>query len=123
MSHNVETLRALLVEPNCQTEGRNVADPRMQSAKQEKTATPDLLSKVVCDSDDSRRVVQTLMGGKAELRKEQPADVTSDPGPAETVERECLMSLDITECELQMLERQAKEELISEMTAASEVKV
>uniref|UniRef100_A0A670K7V6 DNA 3'-5' helicase n=1 Tax=Podarcis muralis TaxID=64176 RepID=A0A670K7V6_PODMU len=96
MSENFKAFRReLLVEPAFRMELGDTTDTEMICGNEEKTEMSDLTSKVT--SESVNRV---------------------DSGPKAVV-GECLMSLDITEYELQMLERQAEEELLSEMACMS----
>ncbi|XP_061491627.1 bifunctional 3'-5' exonuclease/ATP-dependent helicase WRN isoform X2 [Rhineura floridana] len=127
MSENLKALRrVLLVESNCQIELGDITDSEMICAKEEEKAeTSDLASKIVCESENrvDYRLVdvqnEALMESEAEINKKKQVDDASDRGPKD-VEGECLMSLDITEYELQMLECQAEEELLNETACMSE---
>ncbi|XP_053148013.1 bifunctional 3'-5' exonuclease/ATP-dependent helicase WRN isoform X2 [Hemicordylus capensis] len=123
VSENIDALRkALHLESNCQAEPGNVADPDTMCSKEE------LLSEIMCDSNDftDRNLggVQTKMEDEgedeAELNQKEQIDGASDRGPNKTAEKGFLMSLDITEYELQMLEHQAEEELLNERTYISQ---
>ncbi|XP_077201757.1 bifunctional 3'-5' exonuclease/ATP-dependent helicase WRN isoform X2 [Paroedura picta] len=124
ISENIEALRTLVVGSSCQTELRNAAEPQTKCSEEirTETATPD--SKTVGDFSDS--VDHKLSGvpkgamTEIELNTAKQVDCTSDRGPQRAAERDCLMSLDITEYELQMLERLAQEELLNETTCLSE---
>uniref|UniRef100_A0A670KBG6 DNA 3'-5' helicase n=1 Tax=Podarcis muralis TaxID=64176 RepID=A0A670KBG6_PODMU len=97
----------------------DTTDTEMICGNEEKTEMSDLTSKVTSESVNrvGHKLVQkeALMEGESEINKKTHVDDASDSGPKAVV-GECLMSLDITEYELQMLERQAEEELLSEMT-------
>ncbi|XP_028567719.2 bifunctional 3'-5' exonuclease/ATP-dependent helicase WRN isoform X2 [Podarcis muralis] len=123
MSENVKAFRReLLVEPAFQMELGDSTDSEMTCGNEEKTEVSDLTSKVTSESVNrvGHKLVQkeALMEGESEINKKTHVDDASDSGPKAVV-GECLMSLDITEYELQMLERQAEEELLSEMACMS----
>ncbi|XP_060092952.1 bifunctional 3'-5' exonuclease/ATP-dependent helicase WRN isoform X3 [Heteronotia binoei] len=125
ISENIEALRrALAVESSCQTELKNVAESGSKYSEEIKTETAGLDSKTIGDFSDS--VDHELSGvpkgtmKEGELNMKKQVDRTSDRGPQEAAERDCLMSLDVTEYELQMLERLAQEELLNEATYLSE---
>ncbi|CAI5796825.1 Werner syndrome ATP-dependent helicase isoform X1 [Podarcis lilfordi] len=123
MSENFKAFRReLLVEPTFRIELGDSTDSEMICGNEEKTEISDLTSKVTSESINrvGHKLVQkeALMEGESEINKEKHVDDASDSGPKAVV-GECLMSLDITEYELQMLERQAEEELLSEMACMS----
>nr|XP_028567719.1 LOW QUALITY PROTEIN: Werner syndrome ATP-dependent helicase [Podarcis muralis] len=123
MSENFKAFRReLLVEPAFRMELGDTTDTEMICGNEEKTEMSDLTSKVTSESVNrvGHKLVQkeALMEGESEINKKTHVDDASDSGPKAVV-GECLMSLDITEYELQMLERQAEEELLSEMACMS----
>ncbi|XP_054842075.1 bifunctional 3'-5' exonuclease/ATP-dependent helicase WRN isoform X2 [Eublepharis macularius] len=125
ISESIEALkRSLVVDSDCQAERRVVAESGTGCGKEIKTETAGLDSRTVCDFMDSvdNEVAgvqkETLTEGKLVMGKQ--VDSISDRGPKEIAGRDCLMSLDITEYELQMLERQAQDELLNEATCMSE---
>ncbi|XP_062985107.1 bifunctional 3'-5' exonuclease/ATP-dependent helicase WRN [Elgaria multicarinata webbii] len=126
VSENIKALRALLVDSSCETDLWEVTDPGMAHGDEEKMETPEFSSKITCESnehvDNKPAGVQNevLEEGEEELNKKKMANEASGRRPEETAERQCLMSLDITEYELQMLERQAEEELLNETACVSE---
>ncbi|XP_015263924.1 PREDICTED: Werner syndrome ATP-dependent helicase [Gekko japonicus] len=125
ISENIETLRrVLVVESSCQTALRNVAESGTEGSEEIKTERAGLDSKTVGDFSDSidhkLSGVQKGTVAEGELNMEKQIDRASSGGPQVAAERDCLMSLDITECELQMLERLAQEELLNETTCMSE---
>lgn len=127
VSENIEALRRAL-HTDYQEELGNVANPGTSCATEEKSESSELLSGIECNSHDFMTLLvggqnESLREGEAELNKKRQADGALDRAPEETAEREYLMSLDITEYELQLLERQAEEELLNEASCMSEVKV
>nr|XP_034996944.1 Werner syndrome ATP-dependent helicase isoform X1 [Zootoca vivipara]XP_034996945.1 Werner syndrome ATP-dependent helicase isoform X1 [Zootoca vivipara] len=123
VSENIKALRReLLVEPTCQMEFGDATDSEMICGNEEKTEMSDFTSKVTPESVNrvGHKLVQkeALMEGEAEINKKKQVDDASDSGPKAVV-GQCLMSLDITEYELQMLERQAEDELLNETACMS----
>nr|XP_056704908.1 bifunctional 3'-5' exonuclease/ATP-dependent helicase WRN [Euleptes europaea] len=124
ISESIEALRRVLAdESNCQTEMRSIVESGT-ACEEIKMETAGLDSKTTCNVSDSLdhklSGVQKETLTEGELNMEKRVDCASVGGPKETAERDCLMSLDITEYELQMLERQAQEELLNETTYTSE---
>ncbi|KAJ6653500.1 hypothetical protein lerEdw1_009172 [Lerista edwardsae] len=126
ISENTEALRrALHAESDYQEELGNVANPGTSGATEEKSESSELLSSTEYSSRDFMTSLvggqnKALREGEAELNKKKQADGALDRAQKETAERECLMSLDVTEYELQMLEHQAEEELLNEASYMSE---
>ncbi|XP_042305335.1 Werner syndrome ATP-dependent helicase isoform X2 [Sceloporus undulatus] len=121
MSENIKALRrALLVESTCQMELGDVADPGKMSDKEEKLERSELTPKLIWDSNDHIDNLvdlenDILVEGEEELNKKKQEETKT------AEEHGYLMSLAITEYELQMLERQAEEEMLNEAACTSEV--
>ncbi|XP_013910183.1 PREDICTED: Werner syndrome ATP-dependent helicase isoform X1 [Thamnophis sirtalis] len=105
ISKNIKALRdILLIKSNCQMELEEAADGGSK-----------LTSKTICksdhDIDDKTGGVQNSdIRNEEELDKKEHTVDASDTIFKKSTEKEFLMSLDITEYELQMMERQAEEE-------------
>uniref|UniRef100_A0A8C5RHA7 ATP-dependent DNA helicase n=1 Tax=Laticauda laticaudata TaxID=8630 RepID=A0A8C5RHA7_LATLA len=105
----------LLLKSNCQIELEKAAD-----------GVSKLTSKIICKSnhgiDDKTAGVQNLhIKNEEELGKKEPTVDASNTNLKKSTEKEFLMSLDITEYELQMIERQAEEEMLLETACMPEV--
>ncbi|KAH0628498.1 hypothetical protein JD844_009771 [Phrynosoma platyrhinos] len=122
MSENIKALRrALLVDSTCQMELGDVADPGKMSGKEEKLETSELTPKLIWESSDHVDHLADLENDiKEELNKKKQEDDISGGGTKTAEEHGYLMSLAITEYELQMLERQAEEEMLNEAACTSE---
>nr|XP_020664646.1 Werner syndrome ATP-dependent helicase isoform X3 [Pogona vitticeps] len=127
MSENIKALRrTLLIGPTCQMELEHVANLEITSSKEENPETSELSSKNMWISNDPRQHKpvgvenEVLVKAEEERYKKNQADEASGTGTNEARENEYLMSLGITEYELQMLERQAEEELLNEKACKSE---
>uniref|UniRef100_A0A8C5REL9 DNA 3'-5' helicase n=1 Tax=Laticauda laticaudata TaxID=8630 RepID=A0A8C5REL9_LATLA len=116
ISKNIKALRdILLLKSNCQIELEKAAD-----------GVSKLTSKIICKSnhgiDDKTAGVQNLhIKNEEELGKKEPTVDASNTNLKKSTEKEFLMSLDITEYELQMIERQAEEEMLLETACMPEV--
>ncbi|XP_070791509.1 bifunctional 3'-5' exonuclease/ATP-dependent helicase WRN [Pituophis catenifer annectens] len=106
ISKNIKALRdILLIKSNCQMELEEAAD-----------GVSKLTSKIICKSDhnidDKTAGVQNPhIKNEEELGKKEHTVDASDTIFKKSTENEFSMSLDITEYELQMMERQAEEEM------------
>ncbi|KAL7988526.1 hypothetical protein Chor_007445 [Crotalus horridus] len=112
ISKNIKALRnILLTKSNCQMELEKAAD-----------GVSKLNSKIICnDIDDKIAGVQNPhIKDEEELGKKEHSEDASDAIFKKSTEKEFLMSLDITDYELQMMERQAEEEMLHEATYMSE---
>uniref|UniRef100_A0A8C5RF72 DNA 3'-5' helicase n=1 Tax=Laticauda laticaudata TaxID=8630 RepID=A0A8C5RF72_LATLA len=115
ISKNIKALRdILLLKSNCQIELEKAAD-----------GVSKLTSKIICKSnhgiDDKTAGVQNLhIKNEEELGKKEPTVDASNTNLKKSTEKEFLMSLDITEYELQMIERQAEEEMLLETACMPE---
>ncbi|XP_039189672.1 Werner syndrome ATP-dependent helicase isoform X2 [Crotalus tigris] len=112
ISKNIKALRnILLTESNCQMELEKAAD-----------GVSKLNSKIICnDIDDKIAGVQNPhIKDEEELGKKEHSEDASDAIFKKSTEKEFLMSLDVTDYELQMMERQAEEEMLHEATYISE---
>lgn len=126
MSENIKALRrTLLIEPTCQLEVEHVANLEVKSSKEKNLETSELSPKHTWVSNDP---VQHKPVGveneelvEEEICRKSQADDASGTGTKETAEDQYLMSLGITEYELQMLENQAEEELLNEKACMSKV--
>lgn len=65
--------------------------------------------------------IENVLGNEVKQEKGGFEDGLEDTKLEENTERACLMSLDITEYELQILEQQAQEENLSDVSSKSEV--
>lgn len=113
VSKNIKALRnILLTKSNCQVELENAAD-----------GVSKLNSKIICDDIDDKiaGIQNPHIKDEEELGKKEHSEDASDTIFKKSTEKEFLMSLDITEYELQMMERQAEEEMLHEATCMSEV--
>uniref|UniRef100_A0A670Z2U5 DNA 3'-5' helicase n=1 Tax=Pseudonaja textilis TaxID=8673 RepID=A0A670Z2U5_PSETE len=116
ISKNIKALRdILLIKSNCQIELEKAAD-----------GVSELTSKIICKSnhgiDDKTADVQNLhIKNEEELGKKEYTVDASNTIFKKSTEKEFLMSLDITEYELQMIERQAEEEMLLETACMPEV--
>uniref|UniRef100_A0A674ISA6 DNA 3'-5' helicase n=1 Tax=Terrapene triunguis TaxID=2587831 RepID=A0A674ISA6_9SAUR len=128
VSENICALRNMLLgEPNSQAElGSSCVAAPMKSevvptiVEEEKTETLEFPTRLEDDlnddlDDDTLLSVSEgdVTGGEMELSKPEQKDGTADRGSKENTDRDCLMSLDITEYELQMLELKANEEILN----------
>ncbi|XP_026568591.1 Werner syndrome ATP-dependent helicase isoform X2 [Pseudonaja textilis] len=115
ISKNIKALRdILLIKSNCQIELEKAAD-----------GVSELTSKIICKSnhgiDDKTADVQNLhIKNEEELGKKEYTVDASNTIFKKSTEKEFLMSLDITEYELQMIERQAEEEMLLETACMPE---
>ncbi|KAG8130300.1 hypothetical protein E2320_016907 [Naja naja] len=115
ISNNIKALRdILLIKSNCQIELEKAAD-----------GVSKLTSKIICKSnhgiDDKSASAENLhTKNEEELDKKEHTVDASNTGFKESTEKEFLMSLDITEYELQMMERQAEEEMLLEIACMPE---
>uniref|UniRef100_A0A8C7E382 DNA 3'-5' helicase n=1 Tax=Naja naja TaxID=35670 RepID=A0A8C7E382_NAJNA len=116
ISNNIKALRdILLIKSNCQIELEKAAD-----------GVSKLTSKIICKSnhgiDDKSASAENLhTKNEEELDKKEHTVDASNTGFKESTEKEFLMSLDITEYELQMMERQAEEEMLLEIACMPEL--
>ncbi|XP_074849936.1 bifunctional 3'-5' exonuclease/ATP-dependent helicase WRN isoform X2 [Carettochelys insculpta] len=131
VSENISALRNMLLgDPNTQAEMGSscVAAPTKSEVvssivEVEKAETPAFPTRPRDDLNDDINDMSLcvsgghLKGGEMELSMPEQQDGSADSRSQENKDRECLMSLDITEYELQMLELQAKEEILSEAAA------
>ncbi|XP_025031851.1 Werner syndrome ATP-dependent helicase-like, partial [Python bivittatus] len=122
ISENIKAVRSiLLIKSNCQMELEKGANLGIMCSKEEKAEVSKLTSKIICKSnhyvDHKTAGVQNphIKDEKEPSKKEH----TSNTIFKESTEKEFLMSLDITEYELQMMERQAEEEMLHEVTSTS----
>ncbi|KAM7167666.1 bifunctional 3'-5' exonuclease/ATP-dependent helicase WRN [Macrochelys suwanniensis] len=135
ISENISALRNMLLdEPNSQAElgSSCVAAPAKSEVvstvvEEEKAETPEFPTRLQDDlnndiDDDTLLGVSDgdLTGGAMELSKPEQKDGTADRGSKENADRDCLMSLDITEYELQMLELKANKEILNEAALPEE---
>ncbi|ETE72988.1 Werner syndrome ATP-dependent helicase, partial [Ophiophagus hannah] len=115
ISKNIKALRdILLIKSNCQIELEKTAD-----------GVSKLTSKIICKSnhgiDDKTAGAENLpIKNEEELGKKEHTVDASNTGFEKSTENEFLMSLDITEYELQMMERQAEEEMLLETACMPE---
>ncbi|XP_044274806.1 Werner syndrome ATP-dependent helicase isoform X2 [Varanus komodoensis] len=125
VSENIQTLRTLLLESPGEIMLSELAEQGTVYGEEEKRETSEFTSKFKCKSKEhlgnKLAGVQTevLVEGEEQLKK-KGAHEALDRRSKETAEEEFLMSLDITEYELQMLERQTEEELLNEAACASQ---
>uniref|UniRef100_A0A8D2J917 DNA 3'-5' helicase n=1 Tax=Varanus komodoensis TaxID=61221 RepID=A0A8D2J917_VARKO len=128
VSENIQTLRTLLLESPGEIMLSELAEQGTVYGEEEKRETSEFTSKFKCKSKEhlgnKLAGVQTevLVEGEEQLKK-KGAHEALDRRSKETAEEEFLMSLDITEYELQMLERQTEEELLNEAACASQVRL
>lgn len=80
-----------------------------------KDETQDTLGDLIKDG------IENVLGNEVKQEKGGFEDGLEDTELEENTERACLMSLDITEYELQILEQQAQEENLSDVSSKSEV--
>ncbi|XP_067413066.1 bifunctional 3'-5' exonuclease/ATP-dependent helicase WRN isoform X2 [Emydura macquarii macquarii] len=136
VSENIGALRSMLLgEPNSQAElgSSCVAAPKKSEVvspivEEEKAETLEFPTKLEDDlnnynEDDTLPGVSggDVNGGEMELSKHEQKDGTADRGSKENTDRVCLMSLDITEYELQMLELEAKKEILNEAAVSEDL--
>ncbi|XP_073075141.1 bifunctional 3'-5' exonuclease/ATP-dependent helicase WRN isoform X2 [Manis javanica] len=79
-----------------------------------KDETQDMLGDLIKDG------IENVLGNEVKQEKGGFEDGLEDTKLEENTERACLMSLDITEYELQILEQQAQEENLSDVSSKSE---
>nr|XP_048704714.1 Werner syndrome ATP-dependent helicase isoform X1 [Caretta caretta] len=135
VSGNIGALRnVLLGEPNPQAElgSSCVAAPTNAEVvstvvEDEKAETPEFPTRLQDDINndlDGDMLLcvseRDLTSGEMELSKPEQKDGTADKGSKEDTDRDCLMSLDITEFELQMLELKANQEILNEAALPEE---
>ncbi|XP_037752563.1 Werner syndrome ATP-dependent helicase isoform X3 [Chelonia mydas] len=135
VSGNIGALRnVLLGESNPQAELGSSCVAALMNAevvstvvKEEKAETPEFPTRFKDDINndldgDMLLCVSEgdLTSGEMELSKPEQKDGTADKGSKENTDRDCLMSLDITEFELQMLELKANEEILNEAAQPEE---
>lgn len=135
VSESIGALRNMLLgEPNSQAElGSSCVAAPMKSevvstiVEEEKAETSEFPTRLQDDlnddiDDDMLLSVSEgdLTGSETEFSKPEQKDGTADRGSKENTDRDCLMSLDITEYELQMLELKAKEEILKEAALPEE---
>ncbi|XP_073196427.1 bifunctional 3'-5' exonuclease/ATP-dependent helicase WRN isoform X3 [Lepidochelys kempii] len=135
VSGNIGALRnVLLGEPNPQAElgSSCVAAPTNAEVvstvvEEEKAETPEFPTRLQDDINndlDGDMLLcvseRDLTSGEMELSKPEQKDGTADKGSKEDTDRDCLMSLDITEFELQMLELKANQEILNEAALPEE---
>ncbi|XP_039396736.1 Werner syndrome ATP-dependent helicase isoform X3 [Mauremys reevesii] len=135
VSESIGALRNMLLgEPNSQAElGSSCVAAPMKSevvstiVEEEKAETSEFPTRLQDDlnddiDDDMLLSVSEgdLTGSETEFSKPEQKDGTADRGSKENTDRDCLMSLDITEYELQMLELKAKEEILNEAALPEE---
>ncbi|XP_063150841.1 bifunctional 3'-5' exonuclease/ATP-dependent helicase WRN [Candoia aspera] len=125
ISENIKALRSiLLIKSDCQMELEKAADVRIMCNKEEKAEVSKLTSRIICKSnhytDNKTAGVQNPHIKDEELSKKEHTEDASGTMFKESTEKEFLMSLDITEYELQMMERQAEEEMLRDATCLSE---
>lgn len=82
-----------------------------------------LNSKIICNDIDDKiaGIENSHIKDEEELGKKEHSEDASDGILKISTEKEFLMSLDVTDYELQMMERQAEEEMLHEATYMSEV--
>ncbi|XP_030421148.1 Werner syndrome ATP-dependent helicase isoform X3 [Gopherus evgoodei] len=135
VSESIGALRNMLLgEPNSQAElERSCVAAPMKSevvstvVEEEKAETAEFPTRLQDDlnddiDDDMLLSVneRDLTGSEMEFSKSEQKDGTADRGSKDNTERDCIMSLDITEYELQMLELKAKEEILNEAALPEE---
>ncbi|XP_038255812.1 Werner syndrome ATP-dependent helicase isoform X6 [Dermochelys coriacea] len=135
VSENIGALRnVLLGEPNPQAElgSSCVAAPTksevvstvVEEVKAETPEFPTRLQDDINNDIDGDMLLCVSEGdrtsGEMELSKPEQKDGTADKGSKENTDRDCLMSLDITEFELQMLELKANEEILNKAALPEE---
>uniref|UniRef100_A0A452IU23 Bifunctional 3'-5' exonuclease/ATP-dependent helicase WRN n=1 Tax=Gopherus agassizii TaxID=38772 RepID=A0A452IU23_9SAUR len=135
VSESIGALRNMLLgEPNSQAELESscVAAPMksevvstvVEEEKAETAEFPTRLQDDLNDDIDDDMLLSVnerdLTGSEMEFSKSEQKDGTADRGSKDNTERDCIMSLDITEYELQMLELKAKEEILNEAALPEE---
>ncbi|KAM6473025.1 bifunctional 3'-5' exonuclease/ATP-dependent helicase WRN isoform 2-T3 [Liasis olivaceus] len=126
ISENIKAVRSiLLIKSNCQMELEKGANLGIMCSKEEKAEVSKLTSKIICKSNHyvdhkTAGVQNPHLKDEKELSKKEHTEDTSNTIFKESIEKEFLMSLDITEYELQMMEHQAEEEMLHEATNTSE---
>ncbi|XP_041086155.1 Werner syndrome ATP-dependent helicase homolog isoform X2 [Polyodon spathula] len=120
VSLSLGALRSLLLGSTSKTEARveDELDPEllMETAAEEHSPCSvqmDYIKPRISGGQDFNNSGLDLFNNAADGAESSTSEQKlgdSHPMPKQNVERECMMSLDITECELQMLEKQAQEE-------------
>nr|XP_060619780.1 bifunctional 3'-5' exonuclease/ATP-dependent helicase WRN isoform X2 [Anolis sagrei ordinatus] len=126
LSENIKVLRRVLfVDSTCQMELGDAENSGKMTRNKEELETSELPSKLISESNDHvdhhvHFQNDILEENEEELNKKKQAEDVSNERTKASAEHGYLMSLDITEYELQMLERQAEEELLNEAACKSE---
>uniref|UniRef100_A0A803TDC6 DNA 3'-5' helicase n=1 Tax=Anolis carolinensis TaxID=28377 RepID=A0A803TDC6_ANOCA len=127
LSENIKALRrVLLLDSACQMELGDAENSGKITRNKEKLETSELPSKLIRESNDHVDHLDhfqndILVEDEEEPNNKNQAEDVSNERTKAAGEYGYLMSLDITEYELQMLERQAEEELLNEAACKSEV--
>uniref|UniRef100_A0A7M4DYG0 DNA 3'-5' helicase n=1 Tax=Crocodylus porosus TaxID=8502 RepID=A0A7M4DYG0_CROPO len=133
ISENISALRSLLLhESNDQVElGSSCAvDSRRPGIlstvlEEEMDVTPEFTRRLQDNLNDSDNSLMCVKGGHPIDKETEDTKIDHKVGTEEaeskkSLDRECLMSLNITEYELQMLEQQANEEMLKEAVCVTE---
>ncbi|XP_062827783.1 bifunctional 3'-5' exonuclease/ATP-dependent helicase WRN isoform X4 [Anolis carolinensis] len=126
LSENIKALRrVLLLDSACQMELGDAENSGKITRNKEKLETSELPSKLIRESNDHVDHLDhfqndILVEDEEEPNNKNQAEDVSNERTKAAGEYGYLMSLDITEYELQMLERQAEEELLNEAACKSE---
>nr|XP_032625372.1 Werner syndrome ATP-dependent helicase isoform X3 [Chelonoidis abingdonii] len=135
VSESIGALRNMLLgEPNSLVElgsscvaapvKSEVVSTVVEEEKAETAEFPTRLQDDLNDDIDDDMLLSVderdLTGSEMEFSKSEQKDGTADRGSKDNTERDCIMSLDITEYELQMLELKAKEEILNEAALPEE---
>ncbi|XP_059578374.1 bifunctional 3'-5' exonuclease/ATP-dependent helicase WRN isoform X4 [Alligator mississippiensis] len=133
ISENISALRSLLLhESNDQVElGSSCAvDSRRPGIlstilEEEMGVTPEFTRRLQDNLNDSDHSLMCIKGEHPSDKETEGTKIDHKVGTEEaeskkSLDRDCLMSLDITEYELQMLEQQANEEMLKEAVCVTE---
>ncbi|KYO31917.1 Werner syndrome ATP-dependent helicase [Alligator mississippiensis] len=133
ISENISALRSLLLhESNDQVElGSSCAvDSRRPGIlstilEEEMGVTPEFTRRLQDNLNDSDHSLMCIKGEHSSDKETEGTKIDHKVGTEEaeskkSLDRDCLMSLDITEYELQMLEQQANEEMLKEAVCVTE---